>query len=93
MKRAFFERGFVIAVSVRVAAPGWALGALLSGENVWQRKEFSVCAGPIAGKPAPTVNTTVNCGSWLASDAFKFRRATNVLAWIKPASWLTQVGQ
>jgi hypothetical protein len=32
-------------------------------------------------------------GASLLANAFKFFGATNVLAWIKPASWLTQVGQ
>jgi hypothetical protein len=33
MKRAFFERGFVIAISVRFAVEVQAQGPLLSGEN------------------------------------------------------------
>jgi hypothetical protein len=54
MKRAFFERGFVIAVSVRFAAPDQAQGPLLSGGNEWLTGKFSAADGLIASKLAPT---------------------------------------
>jgi hypothetical protein len=44
MYRAFFERGFVIAISFRFAVELQAQGPLLSGRNDWGDKEFSVAA-------------------------------------------------
>jgi hypothetical protein len=56
-------------------------------------KKSVVTLGTEAGVYTKYVFTADLCGSGLARDAFKFIRATTVLAWIKPASWLTQVGQ
>jgi hypothetical protein len=85
MYRAFFERGFVIAISFRFAVEVQAQGPLLSGRNDWGGKQFSEAAK----ERANAVRTFG--GSFRAGD--KFVAPANVLAWIKPASWLTQVGQ
>jgi hypothetical protein len=56
-------------------------------------KKSVFTSGTVAGVFTKSVFTADPCRSWLASEALKFVEATTVLAWIKPASWLTQVGQ